>query len=112
LCDASPRAAIIHHCANKVTKAAPRGEKRHTNFVCCGDHSNFPDLMVLCQSHALFFQLKLLKGRLSPAHEAFRDAVLAQGFGWALMRSLDDALGALVDHGFTSRVRLARWAAP
>jgi hypothetical protein len=30
--------------------------------------------------------------------------VLAQGFGWALVRSLDDALGALADHGFTSRV--------
>jgi hypothetical protein len=54
----------------------------------------------------LFLELKSLKGRLSPAQEAFRDAVLAQGFGWALVRSLDDALGALADHGFTSRVVL------
>jgi hypothetical protein len=30
--------------------------------------------------------------------------MLAQGFGWALVRSIDDALGALADHGFTSRV--------
>jgi hypothetical protein len=28
----------------------------------------------------------------------------AQGFGWALVRSLDDALGALADHGFTTRI--------
>jgi hypothetical protein len=36
--------------------------------------------------------------------EAFRDAVLAQGFGWALVRSLDDALGALNENGFTTRI--------
>jgi hypothetical protein len=30
--------------------------------------------------------------------------VQAQGHGWALVRSLDDALGALADHGFTTRV--------
>jgi hypothetical protein len=52
----------------------------------------------------LFLELKSLKGKLSPAQEAFRDAVLAQGHGWALVRSLDDALGALADHGFTTRV--------
>ena len=44
------------------------------------------------------------KGRLQPEQEAFRDAVLAQRFGWALVRSLDDALGALADHGFTTRI--------
>jgi hypothetical protein len=43
-------------------------------------------------------------GRLSPAQAAFRDAVQSQGFGWALVRGLDDALGALADHGFTTRV--------
>jgi hypothetical protein len=30
--------------------------------------------------------------------------VMAQGFGWSLVRSLDDALGALADHGITTRV--------
>jgi hypothetical protein len=30
--------------------------------------------------------------------------VTAQGFGWALVRSLEDALGSLADHGFTTRV--------
>jgi hypothetical protein len=52
----------------------------------------------------LFLELKAPKGRLSPAQAAFRDAVQAQGFGWALVRSLDDALGALADHGLTMRV--------
>jgi hypothetical protein len=52
----------------------------------------------------LFLELKSPKGRLRPTQETFRDAVLAQGFGWALVRSLDDALGALADHGFATRV--------
>jgi hypothetical protein len=67
-------------------------------------HPGFADLMVLCDGRVLFLELKSLKGRLSPSQEAFRDAVLAQGHGWTLVRSLDDALGALADHGFTTRV--------
>jgi hypothetical protein len=78
-----------------------------------GVHPGFADLIVLCDGRVLFMELKSLKGRLSPAQEAFRDAVLAQGFGWALVRSLDDALGALADHGFTTRIALHnRRAAP
>ena len=69
-----------------------------------GVHRGFADLMVLCEGRVLFLELKSLTGRLSPSQVAFRDAVQAQGFGWALVRSLDDALGALADHGFTTRV--------
>ena len=101
---ALPRTAIIHHCANEVTEPGPRGAKRQAILIGMGLHPGFADLMVLCEGRVLFLELKSLKGRLSPAQEAFRNAVLAQGFGWALVRSLDDALGALADHGFTSRV--------
>ena len=68
----------------------------------------FADLMILCDGRILFLELKAPKGRLRPDQEAFREAVLAQGFGWALVRSLDDALGALADHGFASRALPAR----
>ena len=101
---ALPRSAIVHHCANEVTEAGPRGAKRQAILVGMGVHSGFADLIVLCAGRVLFLELKSLKGRLSPAQEAFRDAALAQGFGWALVRSLDDALGALADHGFTTRI--------
>jgi hypothetical protein len=101
---ALPKGAIIHHCVNEVTEARPRGAKRQAILVGMGVHAGFADLIVLYEGRVLFLELKSLKGRLSPAQEAFRDVMLAQGFGWALVRSIDDALGALADHGFTSRV--------
>ena len=101
---ALPRTAIIHHCANEVTEAGPRGAKHQAILVGMGVNPGFADLMVLCDGRVLFLELKSSKGRLSPDQEAFRDAVLAQGHGWALVRSLDVALGALGDQGFTSRV--------
>jgi hypothetical protein len=101
---ALPRSAIIHHCANEVTETGPRGAKRQAILVGMGVHPGFADLVVLCDGRVLFLELKSLKGRLSPAQEEFRDAVLAQGFGWALVRSLDDALEALADQGFTTRI--------
>ncbi|MGS4947823.1 VRR-NUC domain-containing protein [Meridianimarinicoccus sp. RP-17] len=101
---ALPRTAIIHHCANEMTEPGPRGAKRQAILVGMGVHRGFADLMVLCDGRVLFLELKSPVGRLSASQVAFRDAVLAQGFGWALVRSHDDALGALVDHGFTTRV--------
>ena len=101
---ALPKDAIIHHCANEVTEAGPRGAKRQAILVGMGVHPGFADLMVLCAGRVLFLELKSLKGRLSPAQQTFRDTVTAQGFAWALVRSLDDALDALADHGFTTRV--------
>ena len=110
---ALPKTAIIHHCANEVTEPGPRGAKRQAILVGLGVHPGFADLIVLCDGRVLFLELKSLKGRLSPDQEVFRDAVLAQGFGWALVRSVDDALGALADNGFTSRAQLpVRRAAP
>jgi hypothetical protein len=99
-----PRTAIIHHCANEVSEPGPRGAKRQAILVGMGVHAGFADLMVICYGRILFLELKAPKGRLRPAQEAFRDAVLAQGFDWALVRGLDDALGALTEHGFTTRI--------
>jgi hypothetical protein len=108
-----PRTAIIHHCANEVTEPGPRGAKRQAILVGMGVHAGFADLMVICAGRVLFLELKSLKGTLRPAQEVFRDAVMAQGFGWALVRSLDVALGALADHGFTTRIAPpARRSAP
>jgi hypothetical protein len=99
---ALPREAIVHHSANEVAEPGPRGARRQAILVGMGVHAGFADLMVLCEGRVLFFELKSLRGRLRPSQEAFRDAVLAQGFGWALVRSIDDALGALAENGFAT----------
>jgi hypothetical protein len=110
---ALPKGAIVQHCANEVTEPGPRGAKRQAVLVGMGVHPGFADLLVICDGRVLFLEMKAPKGRLRPEQEAFRDAVLAQGFGWALVRSLDDALGTLADHGFTTRIAPpARRAAP
>ena len=83
---ALPKGAIIHHCPNEITEPGPRGAKRQAILVGMGVHPGFADLLVLCAGRVLFLELKSIKGRLSPAQEAFRDTVTAQGFSWALVR--------------------------
>jgi hypothetical protein len=104
---ALPREAIIHHSANEVTEPGPRGARRQAILVGMGVHAGFADLIVMSEGRILFLELKSLRGRLRPSQEAFRDAVLAQGFGWALVRSIDDALGALAEYGLTTRINPA-----
>lgn len=106
---ALPRNAIIHHSANEVTEAGPRGARHQAILVGMGVHAGFADLIVLSGGRVLFLEVKSRAGRLRPSQEVFRDTVISQGFGWALVRSVDDALGALADHGFTTRVVLPAW---
>ena len=109
---ALPRDAIVHHCANEVTEAGSRGQIRQSILVGMGVHFGFADLIVITGSRVLFLEVKSPSGRLRKSQEVFRDTVCAQSFGWALVRSVDDALAALADNGFTCHVRPARRVAP
>lgn len=109
---ALPRDAIVHHCANEVTEAGSRSQIRQSILVGMGVHTGFADLIVISGGRVLFLEVKSQTGRLRKSQEVFRDTICAQGFGWALVRSVDDALGALADNGFTSRVRPPRRVAP
>ena len=100
-----PRGAIVHHSVNEVTSGDRPGKTRQAILVGMGVHSGFADLIVLSEGRVLFLEVKRKTGSLSPAQVGFRDTVQAQGFAWALVRSVDDALVALADHGFTTRVR-------
>jgi hypothetical protein len=105
---ALPRDAIVHHAANEIAAGDRRGQIRQSILVGMGVHAGFADLIVISGGRVLFLEVKSQTGRLRKSQEVFRDIVCAQGFGWALMRSVDDALSALAGHGFTSRVRPAR----
>jgi len=102
---ALPRDAIVHHAANEIAAGDRRGQIRQSILVGMGVHAGFADLIVICGGRVLFLEVKSETGRLRKSQEVFRDMVCAQGFGWALVRSVDDALGALADNGFTSRVQ-------
>jgi len=102
---ALPRDAIVHHAANEIAAGDRRGQARQSILVGMSVHAGFADLIVICGGRVLFLEVKSETGRLRKSQEVFRDMVCAQGFGWALVRSVDDALGALADNGFTSRVQ-------
>ncbi|UWQ90424.1 VRR-NUC domain-containing protein [Rhodobacteraceae bacterium M382] len=99
-----PRGAIVHHSVNEVTSGDRRGKTRQAILVGMGVHPGFADLIVLSEGRVLFLEVKSKTGHLSPAQMVFRDAVQAQGLAWALVRSVDDALSALADHGFITRM--------
>ena len=103
---ALPRDAIVHHAANEIAAGDRRGRVRQSILVGMGVHAGFADLIVICGGRVLFLEVKSETGRLRKSQEVFRDTVCAQGFGWALVRSVDDALGALADNGFASRVQI------
>ena len=100
-----PRGSIVHHSANEVTSGNRSGRSRQAILQGMGVHRGFADLIVLSGGRVLFLEVKSRNGRLSEAQADFRDAVLDQGFPWALVRSVEDALGALAEHGFTARVK-------
>ena len=101
-----PKGSIVHHSANEVADGYRRSRLRQAMLVGMGVHPGFADLIVLSGGRVLFLEVKSVTGRLRPDQRVFRDAVQPQGFGWALVRSLEDALSALADHGFTTRVQL------
>lgn len=99
-----PKGSIVHHAANEIASGGRDGHVRQAILVGMGVHAGFADLLVLSQGKVMFLEVKSSTGRLRPAQEAFRDAVTQQGFGWALVRSVDDAVGALRAHGFATRI--------
>lgn len=99
-----PKGSIVHHAANEITSGGRAGHIRQAILVGMGVHPGFADLVVLSQGRVLFLEIKSRTGRLRSSQEEFRDAVLQQGFGWALVRSMDDALAALRNFGFATRI--------
>lgn len=99
-----PKGSIVHHAANEIASGGRAGHVRQAILVGMGVHPGFADLVVLSQGKVIFLEVKSSTGRLRPAQEAFRDAVTQQGFCWALVRSVDDAIGALRAHGIATRI--------
>lgn len=99
-----PRGAIVHASINEERAGGEQARRRQGIAVGMGVHPGFSDLLVISAGRVLFLELKSKRGTLSDAQREFRDAVQAQGFGWALVRSLDDALAAVAAAGMLPRL--------
>lgn len=95
-----PKGAIVHHSANETRIGGREGKIQQAILTGMGIHPGFADLLILSEGRVLFLEVKSKTGSLSPAQEAFRDLLVAQGFAWALVRNVDDLLAALGAHGF------------
>jgi hypothetical protein len=98
---------VLHHSANEVRRAGREGRIAREIAKGMGVHPGFADLVLLSAKQAVFFELKSATGTLSEDQIAFRDFVRGQGHGWALIRTLDDALAALKAFGIPTRIRSA-----
>jgi hypothetical protein len=96
---------VLHHSANEVRRGRREGRIAQGIAEGMGVHPGFSDLILLSAKQTVFLELKSATGALSDAQAEFRDFVKGQGHGWALIRTLDDALAALRAFGIPMRIR-------
>lgn len=68
---ALPRDAIVHHCADEVTEAGPRGAKRQAILVGMGVHPGVADLLVISEGRVLFLESKAPRAACVPNKTRF-----------------------------------------
>ena len=99
-----PKGSIVHHAANEIASGSRAGRARQAILVGMGVYPGFSDLVVISEGKVLFLEVKSRTGTLRQAQEEFRDAVIAQGLRWALVRSIEDVMVALRYYHFATRV--------
>lgn len=100
---ALPRDAILHHSPNEQRRG---GRASQAILQGMGVYPGWADLVILWRGRVLFLELKAPRGVLSVAQERFAEAVVEQGHAWELVRSPEDAIAALREHGFPVLIRL------
>lgn len=102
-----PRGSILHHSANEVTGGGKAAKIKQGILTGMGVYPGFSDLILISEGRILFLETKSRTGTQSPAQRAFQAAVEAQGFPYAIIRSVDDALAALARYGFRTLIKAA-----
>lgn len=99
-----PSHAIVHHSAHERRGGDKTARLAQAIGVGMGVHPGFSDLVVLSEGRVLFLEVKSRRGRQSEDQLRFAADVRAQGFGYEVVRSVDDALQALDRHGLRTRI--------
>lgn len=99
-----PFGAEVHASNNEVRGSSDWARKQQALNRSMGQRPGFPDLMIMVDRRVLFLEVKTPEGRLSTAQREFQAFALTQGHGFAVVRSVDDALAALREYNIKTRI--------
>jgi len=100
-----PRGSVVHHSANEITGGSRMDARKQAILVGMGVFPGFADLVVISGGRVVFLEVKSKTGTQSVNQSHFQKLVEAQGFFYALVRSVDDAKDALRAAGVALAVR-------
>lgn len=100
-----PRGSVVHHSANEITGRSRMDARKQAILVGMGVFPGFADLVVISGGRVVFLEVKSKTGAQSRNQSHFQQLVEAQGFFYALVRSVDDAKDALRAAGVALAIR-------
>ena len=93
--------AVVHHSSQGLDLRGKNVARAVAKAKWLGMAVGFPDLIVVHDGRVAFLEVKAARGRITEGQEAMREALGAQGFEVAVVRSLDDAWAAVERAGMT-----------
>lgn len=90
---------IVHGSLNEE----PSALRRMLN-AAMGARAGFSDLLIVGRGQLLFMELKTAKGRQEPSQVEFQRDVEALGWPYVIVRSVDEAITAVMAAGFPHRI--------
>lgn len=101
-----PRGCIVHHSANETRGDGVRARAAQAMLVGMGVYPGFSDLVVLApERRVLFLEVKSKTGTQSAAQLDFHVEVQALGWPYEVVRTSNEAIGALLRHGIPTLIR-------
>ena len=99
-----PFGAIVHASNNEIRGSSDWARRQQALMKSMGQYPGFSDLVILSEGRVLFMEIKTPTGSMSTAQRQFGAAVQAQGHGFVVVRGVDDAMAALREFNFRTRI--------
>jgi hypothetical protein len=94
-----PQSAVLHHSPNEVDMRGPDVARAIAKARAMGTRKGWPDIEIVWNGAAYFFEVKTGSGRLSEAQRETHERLRAAGANVATIRSVEDARAALQEWG-------------
>ena len=112
LCLALPPGSIVHHSPNEQRGHDRRARVRQAILKGMGVEAGFADLIVLSDRLALMLEVKSARGQQSDDQKKMEARARVHAHGYAVVRSVEDALAACLAVGMRVRMRCAAQGPP